>query len=585
MKLLILFLISCTFQLALSDNNPGDQKLPSVLIVTLIRNKGHTLPYFFSLLESLNYPKDRISLWIRSDNNIDHSLEITKLFLDKISEQYHSVDYEYTTKKLFSSNEDNNVISKWSEERFKHVIKLKEEALGKARKMWADYVFFLDADVFLTNPDTLLNLIAENEIVISPMLKSDGMYSNFWCGMTADYYYKRTEEYKPILYRENLGKHQVPMIHSAVLINLNRVLSDKLTFNPDNLKKYSGPVDDIITFAYAANVSGIPLIVSNKEPFGYVMVPLEQGDSLQHDYIQLTNLKLLVLGEMKPLYVNEYLQHYIAYPQTDKMGFDEIYMINLLRRPERRERMRLCFQELGINAKTVNAVDGRSLNDSCLVELGISFMPEFIDPYHKRPMTMGEIGCFLSHYNIWKEASSMDYNLIMILEDDVRFEPFFRQKLQAILREIQQNNVEYDLLYIGRKRLLENEEPYIENSRLLVKPSYSYWTLGYILTKSGIQKLLKAEPLKNMVPVDEYLPILFDKHPRDAWKTHFPDRDLIALSTAPLLVYPTHYTGEPGYFSDTEDSNIIPDNLILNNNINEDNQNKFISDPGVKDDL
>jgi collagen beta-1,O-galactosyltransferase len=44
---------------------------------------------------------------------------------------------------------------------------------------------------------------------------------------------------------------------------------------------------------------------------------------------------------------------------------------------------------------------------------------------------------------------------------------------------------------------------------------------------------------------------------RDTWKGYFPQRDLVALSASPLLVYPTHYTGEEGYVSDTEDSNII----------------------------
>jgi len=29
------------------------------------------------------------------------------------------------------------------------------------------------------------------------------------------------------------------------------------------------------------------------------------------------------------------------------------------------------------------------------------------------------------------------------------------------------------------------------------------------------------------------------------------------LSVEPLLVYPTHYTGEPGYISDTEGTSII----------------------------
>ena len=32
----------------------------------------------------------------------------------------------------------------------------------------------------------------------------------------------------------------------------------------------------------------------------------------------------------------------------------------------------------------------------------------------------------------------------------------------------------------------------------------------------------------------------------------FSRRDLIGLSAEPLLLYPTHYTGEPGYISDTE---------------------------------
>ncbi len=35
-----------------------------------------------------------------------------------------------------------------------------------------------------------------------------------------------------------------------------------------------------------------------------------------------------------------------------------------------------------------------------------------------------------------------------------------------------------------------------------------------------------------------------------------------AYSASPLLVYPTQYTGEPGYFSDTEASKTIPEDLI-----------------------
>lgn len=46
---------------------------------------------------------------------------------------------------------------------------------------------------------------------------------------------------------------------------------------------------------------------------------------------------------------------------------------------------------------------------------------------------------------------------------------------------------------------------------------------------------------------------------REQWAAQFPTRDLIILSTNPLLVYPTHYTGEDGHVSDTEDSKLIHD--------------------------
>lgn len=56
------------------------------------------------------------------------------------------------------------------------------------------------------------------------------------------------------------------------------------------------------------------------------------------------------------------------------MMFDNIFMINLKRRPDRRKRMNQCFDELGLKVQTVDAVDGKydisldlSLKLMCLV--------------------------------------------------------------------------------------------------------------------------------------------------------------------------------------------------------------------------
>lgn len=73
----------------------------------------------------------------------------------------------------------------------------------------------------------------------------------------------------------------------------------------------------------------------------------------------------------------------------------------------------------------------------------------------------------------------------------------------------------FSLSYVGRKRLqLKEPERWVEGVKNLVHPDYSYWTLGYALSLQGARKLLQAEPFGKMLPVDEFLPIMFDKHPR-----------------------------------------------------------------------
>ena len=36
-------------------------------------------------------------------------------------------------------------------------------------------------------------------------------------------------------------------------------------------------------------------------------------------------------------------------------------------------------------------------------------------------MKWGEVGCFLSHYQIWTEMAEKSLEMVLILEDDVKF--------------------------------------------------------------------------------------------------------------------------------------------------------------------
>ncbi|XP_053623852.1 glycosyltransferase 25 family member [Plodia interpunctella] len=552
LKTFIIILGFCSLQCFECFVHNSEYKWPTIGISVLVRNKAHTLPYFLTCLRNMDYPKDRLYLWMYSDYNEDNSVEIIETWAENYASEYNGV---YITKNTTSPklHFEEKSPTHWSIARFRHVIALREKALQFAKNMWADYLFMIDADVFLTDRDTLKSLVRKNLTIVAPMLLSDGLYSNFWCGMTENYYYQRTDDYQPILRRENQTCHEVPMVNTAVLISLRHTATDSLTYDPKKMEGYNGPQDDIIAFAISARNKGIALKICNDHIYGFVLVPLEETDSLEKDNEQLLNIKLEAISRSVPLTVDSALQKYVKYPEKWKFGFDEIYMINLERRPERRQMMELSFKELGMDVKLFKAVDGRILDLNDLREYSVTLMPNYEDPYHKRPMKAGEVGCFLSHYYIWEEIVKNKYAKTLILEDDVYFVPYFRHRLVALLDELK--DIKWDLLYLGRKAMHGGDEEY--TTKHTTRPLYSYWTLGYALSERGASKLLAARPLANMMPVDEFLPVMFDQHPNDTWKSHFPQRNLVALSAAPLLVYPTHYTGEDGYVSDTENSHIV----------------------------
>ena len=159
------------------------------------------------------------------------------------------------------------------------------------------------------------------------------------------------------------------------------------------------------------------------------------------------------------------------------------------------------------------------------------------------------------------------YERILILEDDLRFVPGFVRRLETTVKEADVAIPDWELLYVGRKRM-SNNEVMVAGTRYLAYPSYTYWTLAYVLRRSGANKLMAQRPLEKMVAVDEFLPIMFDRHPNKHWLSNFEPRNLVAISAEPLLVEPQRYTGEAFYVSDTEDSDIIPEFLYSNNEEN-----------------
>uniref|UniRef100_A0A8C7M5D1 Collagen beta(1-O)galactosyltransferase 2b n=1 Tax=Oncorhynchus mykiss TaxID=8022 RepID=A0A8C7M5D1_ONCMY len=522
---------------------------PKIMIAILARNAAHSLPHYLGCIDRLDYPKERIAIWAATDHSVDNSTAMLREWLKQAQDQYHYV--EWRPMEQPKSYTDEWGPKHWPPSRFNHVMKLRQAALKAARERWADYILFADSDNLLTNPRILNLLMAENLTLVAPMLESRSLYSNFWCGITPQGYYKRTPDYQPIREWKRLGCFAVPMVHSTFLLDLRRDASRELAFYPPH-PDYSWAFDDIMVFSFSARQADVQMYVCNREHYGFLPVPLKASQNVDEEKESFTHT---IAEAMTP---SEYLYN----PQIpqDKMGFDEIFLINLKRRLDRRQRMLSTMTSLGLQATLTDAVDGKALNTSQLQALGIEMIPGYQDPYSGRVLTRGEIGCFLSHHSTWVQLVERGLSKVLVLEDDVRFEPRFKRRMMTIMEEVEKAQLDWDLIYVGRKRMqVRQPERSVEGVNNLVEADYSYWTLGYALSAQGARKLLAAQAFNKMLPVDEFLPVMFNKHPNSDFMSHFEPRDLKAFSVEPLLLYPTHYTGEPGYVSDTETSTIWDD--------------------------
>lgn len=526
---------------------------PLVYVSVPIRNKAHSLPYFLGALERLDFPKDRIALDVVLDHCIDGSQAIAEHWLARVQDLYHQIKYTATPYPTTYPNAANDL--DWTGERMNHVASLKMAALRSAETMGADYVFFLDADAILMNPETLKYLISLELAVVAPMLNTTASYSNFWAGMDANGQNQHIDRYSVIRDRVEEGVFQVPMLHSAVLVDLRTPTASHLTFHHHDMP--DAPRNDIVLFALSARASNVPMYVANTAFFGYLPIPRDStaGDTLQDEVYHFREVVTSRSAMQRPELIPEPFS-YDAVNKT-KVGFDEIYVINLLRQPARAEKIKRAMDIHNVAHRLFPAADGRLLNATYLNALGVRMLEGYRDPYYDRPLKMGEIGCFLSHYFIWEDMVKNNYSRVLILEDDAYFMPTFNQDTVVALSEADRFVPDWELMFLGRKSLNWSAEAGVEGALHLVWPAYSYWGVAYGLTMSGAKKLLAPKPLEKMVALDEYIPIMYNKNDNTQWLDAFQPRDLVALAATPRLVYPQFYTGDPGYYSDTEYSVVI----------------------------
>uniref|UniRef100_A0A8C5A3U5 procollagen-lysine 5-dioxygenase n=1 Tax=Gadus morhua TaxID=8049 RepID=A0A8C5A3U5_GADMO len=221
------------------------QAFPEVLLGVFIEQPSPFLPEFFQRLLTLDYPREKLSLFLHNQEVL-HEKHIEKFW----TEQRHH----------FKS--------------FKVVGPEENLSQGDARNMGMDlcrkdsscgYYFSIDSDVMLTNRQTLKILIEQNRKVIAPLVTRHGkLWSNFWGSLSLDGYYARSEDYIDIVQGKRIGVWNVPFLAHVYLVQgaaLRDELKEKNLFVLEKL-------DPDMALCRHTREMGVFMFITNRQEFG-----------------------------------------------------------------------------------------------------------------------------------------------------------------------------------------------------------------------------------------------------------------------------------------------------------------------------
>lgn len=177
-----------------------------------------------------------------------------------------------------------------------------------------------------------------------------------------------------------------------------------------------------------------------------------------------------------------------------------IFIISLKNSP-RREFISKRLTDLGFAFEFVDATYGKELSEEQLKEIDFDFYPNKYAA--RRPLTLGEIGCAMSHIQLYEHIVHNNIEKAIILEDDAIVSLYFKEILSDALNKLPKR-AEILFLDHGKAKIFPITRSLPERYRLAryLSPSKNskrtiIRTTAYLITLDGVKKLLKyAYPIR-----------------------------------------------------------------------------------------
>jgi len=162
--------------------------------------------------------------------------------------------------------------------------------------------------------------------------------------------------------------------------------------------------------------------------------------------------------------------------------FENVWVINLDRQPERWEHVNKELNKIDIYPKRWSATDKQNQE-----------FKNFYDHINSPKISSGELACYMSHKKLWKNIYDSGVQYAMIFEDDIVVANGVTKKN---IEDALDNSVGFNIIFIGHCSSKNKNFDDVET-----KLGTAQCTHAYIISRKAIEKLLK---LSNnfSVPID-----------------------------------------------------------------------------------
>jgi GR25 family glycosyltransferase involved in LPS biosynthesis len=171
----------------------------------------------------------------------------------------------------------------------------------------------------------------------------------------------------------------------------------------------------------------------------------------------------------------------------------QFYTVCLTNRPDRVEKVKL-LQNVIPDLIVVDAVDGNfyTANDiNKMTAEGFLIKDAakgYVDQYIKgRPLTVGNVGSFVSHRKAIECVSKQEKKFGIVLEDDIRLYDDFLENIEGIIENVK--DMDFDLIHMY---IFENQRhmfPKVSSPQLITTPEGLWGLQCYLMTNTSAKKV------------------------------------------------------------------------------------------------